>query len=93
MMGTESSNSSASDILPVFNHQTEMESTKISPEAWETPAERDEVISGSSLEDGSKDLELSWDGTAMADASMVASRVRSELTTMMGHPGPRALIG
>ncbi len=58
--------------------QTEMESTTISPESWKTPAESDEVISGLSLEDGSKDSELSWVGTALEDGSKVASWVRNE---------------
>ncbi len=49
--------------VPMFSHQIELESTTVSPEAWKTPAEPDEVISGSPLEDGTK----------------VASWVRSEM--------------
>ncbi len=58
--------------------QTDLESTKIAPETWKTPEEPDEVISRSSLEDGSKDLELCWVGTALEDGSKLASWVRSE---------------
>ncbi len=49
--------------------QTEMESTKNSPQAWKTPAEPDEVISGSSLEEGSQDSELSWVGTVQRSSA------------------------
>ncbi len=51
----------------------------ISPEAWKTPAKHDEVISRSSLENGSKDSELSWGGTALEDGSKFVSCVRNEL--------------
>ncbi len=47
--------------------QTEMESTKISPGSRKTPTEPIDVISGLSLENGSKDSELSWVGTALED--------------------------
>ncbi len=63
---------------PDFSYQIELESTMISPESWKTPAEHDKVISGSSLEHGSRDSELSWVETAFEDGSKVASWVRSE---------------
>ncbi len=62
---------------PDISH-LDQESMKISPEAWKTPAEPDEVISGLSLEDRSKDSEPSWVGTALEDGSKVASWVRNE---------------
>ncbi len=73
-------NTAVADVKadPVFNHQIEVESAKISPEAWKTPTEHDEVISRLSLEDGSKDLEPSWVGTALEDGSKFASWVSSE---------------
>ncbi len=64
--------------VPEFSHQNDQESTKISPEAWKTPTEPDEVISGLSSVDGSKDSEPSWVGTGLEDGSKVASSVRSE---------------
>ncbi len=57
-----------------FNHQIE----QISQESFNTPAEPDEVIFGSSLEDGSKDSVLSWVGTALEDGYKVARWMRSE---------------
>ncbi len=56
---------------PEFSHQSDQESTGISPGSWKTrPAEPEDVIPGSSFP--------CWVGTALEDGSKVASWARNE---------------